>query len=726
MFRSTGTFDKLLDKATSHLLMEPEWNTILQICDLVRQNDIQPKYVIAAIKKKLFAPNPHTALYALLVLESLVKNCGNVFHEELTLKPNCEMLHELAKTTQFENVRQKLLELIQVWTFAFRKNSKHTALKDIMNSMKTEGYKFPTLRESDAMFTADSAPEWIDGEVCHRCRSTFSILIRRHHCRNCGQVFCSQCSQKTAALPQFGIEREVRVCDACYELVTKPAATIKKLSTTKVDDTELPAEYLTSSLAQQSQLPARKSEDELREEEELQLALALSQSEAEAKEKEKFRGSVPYTATIKTEVRQPERTPTPPEDPAVVSPELARYLNRSYWETRQTDIPENRPTSPSAPATAPIQNNEIKCQENGLTDGEMHDFINTLKSQVEIFINRMKSNSSRGRSIANDSSVQTLFLNITAMHSQLLRYIQQHDDSRLYYEGLQDKLTQVKDARAALDALRDEHRDKLRRQAEEAERQRQLQMAHKLDIMRKKKQEYLQYQRQLALQRVQEQEREMQMRQEQQKQQYLMGSGYGTFKGSPVHAQFVPGTIPQTGYRTYPYELPMMMPGAIPQGIPMPHGQIQGTPGIPTGLPPGLSTQGPQPGLPQQGPPQVLSQGPPQPLPPGMPHQQPLTSTMSQQTVPQQMPNPTLSATTQPPGMPPTQPNMIPQSGLPMQQAPPSMNMRPMPPHVPPQMTQMPHQFQQPGAPPASPQVPVTQPQQQNGDAQTAELITFD
>ena len=62
----------------------------------------------------------------------------------------------------------------------------------------------------------------------------------------------------------------------------------------------------------------------------------------------------------------------------------------------------------------------------------------------------------------------------------------------VYYEGLQDKLAQVKDARAALDALREEHREKLRRQAEEAERIRQMQMAHKLEIMRKKKQEYLQ------------------------------------------------------------------------------------------------------------------------------------------------------------------------------------------------------------------------------------------
>lgn len=58
----------------------------------------------------------------------------------------------------------------------------------------------------------------------------------------------------------------------------------------------------------------------------------------------------------------------------------------------------------------------------------------------------------------------------------------------VYYEGLQDKLAQVRDARAALNALRDEHREKLRRAAEDAERQRQIQLAQKLEIMRQKKQ----------------------------------------------------------------------------------------------------------------------------------------------------------------------------------------------------------------------------------------------
>lgn len=43
----------------------------------------------------------------------------------------------------------------------------------------------------------------------------------QHHCRACGQVFCSQCSSRNCTLPKFGIEKEVRVCEACYNKVNK-------------------------------------------------------------------------------------------------------------------------------------------------------------------------------------------------------------------------------------------------------------------------------------------------------------------------------------------------------------------------------------------------------------------------------------------------------------------------------------------------------------------------
>jgi len=401
--------------------------------------------------------------------------------------------------------------------------------------------------------------------------------------RNCGQVFCGQCSGKFSIIPKFGIEKEVRVCDGCFDHLQKPAVA----PVVKKDEDELPVEYLTSSLAQQNQQPVRKTEEELREEEELQLALALSQSEAESKKQQTFaRRTYPKSPSPEP----PQRSPTP-ETPS--DPELARYLNRSYWEQRQVQ----ETMSPSAPSPMPssIISLNVHQKTSSEKDIEIDEFTQSMRTQVEIFVNRMKSNSSRGRSIANDTSVQTLFMNITSMHSRLLTYIKEMDDKRLWYEQLQDKLSQIKDSRAALDVLRQEHIEKMRRIAEEQERQRQMQMAYKLEIMRKKKQEYLQYQRQLALQRIQEQEREMQMRQEQQKAQYMMGgTNYPSFMpptGSPLHAanqqqqQFggqFPGNFanPQAIYGQIPMngQMPSMNQ---PQGFPMQQGPPQGQPNNP-------------------------------------------------------------------------------------------------------------------------------------------------
>lgn len=651
MFRSSQNFDKLLDKATTNLKLEPDWNSVIQICDAIRQGDVQPKTALAAIKKKISNPNPHVALYALLVLESCVKNCGTLIHDEVGTKQYMEQLKDLVKTTTHEDVKQRVLELIQAWAHAFRNIPKYRAVQDTLNIMKTEGYVFPALKESDAMFVANTAPPWADGDVCHRCRVVFGLMQRKHHCRACGQVFCAQCSNKVSTLPNFGIEKEVRVCEACYEQVNKPPAPHN------FDD--LPAEYVKSPLSQQQQVPPRKTAAELQEEEELNLAIALSQSEAEHQEKEKKRGN--RVGKINTSSSRPVRASSPPPSPQEeneVDPELAKYLNRKRWELRQSALEEQQHgsrvdvTSPSAPNIgSPMPQKVIVAkQQNGEVDTQMEEFVNALRSQVEIFVNRMKSNSSRGRSIANDSSVQTLFLNITAMHSRLLKYIQEQDDSRVYYEGLQDKLTQIKDARAALDALREEHKEKLRRQAEEAERQRQMLMAQKLAIMRKKKQEYLQYQRQLALQKIQEQEREMQMRQEQQKQQYIMGgyqavSGFmGQSQGSPVrHVQYqTPGTTYNPMSPTnqgYMYGQPTMkqypmQPYNMPPHVmgPMPNQEQQPTdPSVPgqmktmmtqiqTPVPHLQQTGGHQMGPPQQGPsPSHMTQT--QPTPAHMPPQ---------------------------------------------------------------------------------------------------------
>ncbi|XP_062389224.1 hepatocyte growth factor-regulated tyrosine kinase substrate isoform X8 [Sardina pilchardus] len=594
MGKGGGTFERLLDKATSQLLLETDWESILQICDLIRQGDTQAKYAIGAIKKKLNDKNPHVALYALEVLESVVKNCGQTVHDEVASKQTMEELKELLKTEP--NVRNKILYLIQAWAHAFRNEPKYKVVQDTYQIMKVEGHVFPEFKESDAMFAAERAPDWVDAEECHRCRVQFGVMTRKHHCRACGQIFCGKCSSKYSTIPKFGIEKEVRVCEPCFEQLNKKSE--GKAPT--VAPSELPPEYLTSPLSQQSQMPPKRDEAALQEEEELQLAIALSQSEAEEKERMRHKGSygvypkaepTPVTSSappVSTLYSSPVNSSAPSAED--VDPELARYLNRTYWEKKQEEV--RKSPTPSAPAPVPLAEapmpisqpvethtpqpvvqpvNIVEQYQNGESEENHEQFLKALQNSVTTFLNRMKSNHMRGRSITNDSAVLSLFQSINNMHPQLLDILNQLDEKRLYYEGLQDKLAQVRDARAALNALRDEHREKLRRAAEEAERQRQIQLAQKLEIMRQKKQEYLEMQRQLAIQRLQEQEKERQMRLEQQKHTIQMRAQMPAFSLPYAQMQSLPPNV--AGGVVYQPAGPPSYPGTF-----SPAGSVEGSP----------------------------------------------------------------------------------------------------------------------------------------------------
>ncbi|BFZ17707.1 hypothetical protein BsWGS_20747 [Bradybaena similaris] len=557
MFSGSSNFNKYLEKATSQLLLEPDWDSVLQIVDCIRQGDVQPKTALFAIKKKIAHENPHVSMFALQVLEACVKNCGSPLHIEVASKEFMEFLKDLAKKgipdpSRADPVKEKILELIQTWSHAFRNEPSYKAVEDTFHCLKVEGFKFPALKEADAMFDAERAPSWKDGETCTRCRVQFSVMQRKHHCRNCGEVFCGKCSNKTSIIPKLGFEREVRVCDSCFDKISKPGSGAKK-------DDDLPAEYLASPLSKQPQVPPSKTEQEQQEEEELMLALALSKSEHETKEKERERLRTNYSAYNKTFNDRPGSPVKPtvvaaPLDTSDMDPELARYLNRHYWQQKSEEHQSQQPAASSTLPSAPTASTDARLStgqinENGDTDDGQEQFLSALQGSLEIFVNRMRSNSQRGRPIANDSAVQSLFAVISDMHPQLMTHIQEKEDARSYYEGLQDKLTQLRDAREALDSLREEHREKRRREAEELERQRQIQMMQKLEVMRQKKHEYLEMQRQLALQRLQEQEREMAARFEQQKQLTHMRQiqAFGYPQGYPQPMMGQPGMPPNVG-----------------------------------------------------------------------------------------------------------------------------------------------------------------------------------
>ncbi|EFA00380.1 1-phosphatidylinositol 3-phosphate 5-kinase [Tribolium castaneum] len=63
---------------------------------------------------------------------------------------------------------------------------------------------------------------WMPDSVskeCYQCCEKFTTFRRRHHCRVCGQIFCSQCCNQQIPGKIFGCTGDLRVCTYCCKVV---------------------------------------------------------------------------------------------------------------------------------------------------------------------------------------------------------------------------------------------------------------------------------------------------------------------------------------------------------------------------------------------------------------------------------------------------------------------------------------------------------------------------
>ncbi|CAH8631948.1 unnamed protein product [Schistosoma intercalatum] len=539
-FFKRSKFDKLIEKATSEMLIESDIESTIAVCDNVRSQEISPKYAVQCLKKRLQCDNPNVVLHSFDVLESLMKNCGTPVHEEVCSTDFMQQLVGMVDTSP--DVRAKLLECLQNWAYVFRDKPGYVAVIDAYENLKNAGYIFPEFSESAAMFSVVCAPSWKEGNACHRCKSAFTTFRRKHHCRKCGQVFCGECTSSRAILPEFGIEKEVRVCDLCFESVNRGLSSASNNSEDK------------RSVERENQLRREKERQlEQQENEDLELALALSASEAESNQRNNQ-----IKSTINDNKPSPSSaSPTvahllPVLDTSEMDPELAQYLSKHYQRANPSSTQDGiyqensqehlmlqqSTTQPSAPiyaSSTPSDNGTISintlksgvnsdfnvpgksrsseinpANPNGktdlnsseipdLTNPKQEEFLDALRGSIEFFVNRLQSNSQRGRNISSDTTVQTLFLTLNKMHPQLMDYKHYMEERRAYFEKMQDKLNQIREAREALDALRHDHAVRKQIEEQEAARMRQLQIMQKLEAMRQQKRDTLEYKLRMTL-----------------------------------------------------------------------------------------------------------------------------------------------------------------------------------------------------------------------------------
>lgn len=225
----TSQLDDAVDKATSELIPNGSEDVALnlEICDQIRSKSAPAKDAMRALKRRLNHKNPNVQLLALGLTDICVKNGGDHFLSEVTSREFMDNMVSILKMPGLNHsVRDDILKYIQNWSLAFEGKPSLSYVNQVYKTLKSEGHHFPPkdlALANSAMVDTSTAPEWIDSELCLRCRTPFTFTNRKHHCRNCGQVFDQQCSSKSIPLPHFGIAQAVRVCDACHNKLQKRA-----------------------------------------------------------------------------------------------------------------------------------------------------------------------------------------------------------------------------------------------------------------------------------------------------------------------------------------------------------------------------------------------------------------------------------------------------------------------------------------------------------------------
>ncbi|XP_054280026.1 FYVE, RhoGEF and PH domain-containing protein 6-like isoform X2 [Macrosteles quadrilineatus] len=156
---------------------------------------------------------------------------------------DCSTEFSIITSTRSFTLRAKNEEECSAWVEALQ-----MSIKDYNTRQMTFKKVDPMTSSNESLKIGREAPVWIQDKrvtMCQICTAEFTITFRRHHCRACGKVVCSVCSDYNAPMQYLHFNSD-RVCVECYKYLMiemdNPAANMAEVvkKELRLTDEEVP------------------------------------------------------------------------------------------------------------------------------------------------------------------------------------------------------------------------------------------------------------------------------------------------------------------------------------------------------------------------------------------------------------------------------------------------------------------------------------------------------
>ncbi|KAI0501883.1 hypothetical protein KFK09_016828 [Dendrobium nobile] len=148
-----------VEKATSRLLLSPDWMMNMDICNSINSDPWKAKAFVKALRMRLQNRNSKVQFLALTLLETMIMNCDDFVHFQVVERGILPEMVKIARKSKSKEVREKILELLESWQEKFRgSNGRYPQFYNTYAELKRSGVQFPETPKNNELILTLTGP----------------------------------------------------------------------------------------------------------------------------------------------------------------------------------------------------------------------------------------------------------------------------------------------------------------------------------------------------------------------------------------------------------------------------------------------------------------------------------------------------------------------------------------------------------------------------------------